>query len=91
MLDKSAIYYKSVFGQQALARRDPALVPKLRSLLILVDGRRGYDELAKLGRVLGDVDALLEQLEREGFIENLGGWSETEPAPLRREPPSYRT
>lgn len=89
MLDKSAIYYKSVLGQQALLNRDPALVPKLRSLLILVDGKRGYDELAKLGSVFGDVHLLLEQLEREGFIENLGGWSETEPAPLRRDPPRY--
>ena len=89
MLDKSAIYYKSIHGQQALQNRDPALVPKLRSLLILVDGKRGYDELAKLGSVFGNADALLEQLEREGFIENLNGWGETEPAPLRRDPPSY--
>lgn len=89
MPDKSVIYYKSIHGQQALASRDPALGPKLRSLLILVDGKRRYDELAKLGRMLGDFDGLMEQLEREGFIESLGGWSETEPAPLRQDPPPY--
>jgi hypothetical protein len=68
-LDKTAIYHKSPRGAEAIAKRNATLTPKLRSMLILVDGRRPHAELARLAAGLGDVDWLLEQLEGEGFIE----------------------
>lgn len=79
MLDKTAIYHKSAKGAEAIATRNAALTPKLRSMLILCNGRRPYDELAKLGQGLGDPEWLLEQLEFDGYIE---------PGPMREGPPS---
>jgi hypothetical protein len=64
-----AIYQKSAKGAQAIATRDHALPPKMRSMLILVDGKRSVDELAKLGGMLGDPLQLLAQLLEQGFIE----------------------
>jgi hypothetical protein len=65
----SAIYQKSAKGSQAISTRDHALAPKLRSMLILVDGKRGFDELAKLSSLLGNTDELLTQLLDQGYIE----------------------
>lgn len=69
MISKSAVYHKSARGSEALAKRDPALTPKLRSTLILVDGKRRFDELAKMAQVLGDAEQLLGALADLGFIE----------------------
>ena len=73
MLEKTRTYHKSALGAQAIATRSAALTPKLRSLLILIDGKRGYDELGKLGAMLGDVEQLLVQLADQGFIEPVEG------------------
>lgn len=70
MLDKSATYHKSAKGAEAIAtRQQSGLTPRQRSMLILVDGRRSYAELARLARVLGDPEQLLAQLSTEGYIE----------------------
>jgi hypothetical protein len=69
VLDKSAIYHKSAAGAEAITNRNPALSPKLRSMLIMIDGRRGCRELARLGQGLGDPEQLMAQLEAAGFIE----------------------
>ena len=84
VLDKTAIYHKSARGAQVLATRNNTLPPKLRSMLILINGRRPYPELCKLGQGLGDPDWLLEQLEADGFIEAgpARAGPPTEPAPL---------
>jgi hypothetical protein len=65
----SVIYQKSAKGSQAIATRDHALSPKLRSLLILVDGKRSFEDLVKLSGPLGDTDQLLAQLHEQGYIE----------------------
>ncbi|MDB5858010.1 MAG: hypothetical protein JWQ76_1699 [Ramlibacter sp.] len=69
MLDKSATYHKSPRGAEAIATRHGELTPRQRSMLILINGRRSYDELAQLGQMLGDPERLMEQLEQSGFIE----------------------
>lgn len=80
MLDKSATYHKSGKGAEALAtRHHGGLTPRQRSMLILVDGRRSYAELARLARMLGDPEQLMAQLEAQGYIE---------PGPARAGPPS---
>lgn len=73
MFDKSHTYHKSSRGTEAMATRSPALTPKMRSMLILVDGKRSCAELAKLGQLLGDPDQLLAQLAELGFIEAQAG------------------
>ncbi|NML46038.1 hypothetical protein HHL11_19980 [Ramlibacter sp. G-1-2-2] len=85
MLDKSATYHKSAKGAEAIAtRQQSGLTPRQRSMLILVDGRRSYAELARLARVLGDPEQLLAQLAAEGYIEagSPRAGPPTAPAPL---------
>lgn len=94
MIDKQAIYHKTPKGVEAVANRQSGLAPKLRSLLIMVDGKRSYADLAAMA--LGDCEQLLQQLSQEGFVEPVGGavpvgaaaaqagpaMANTEPAPL---------
>jgi hypothetical protein len=68
-LDKRTTYHKSAKGVEAIVARNARLSPKQRSMLILIDGRRSYDDLAKLGQGLGDPALLMSQLEADGFIE----------------------
>jgi hypothetical protein len=73
MISKTAIYHKSSKGAEAIATRQHGLTPRQRSLLILVDGKRGVDELEKLsGAAAGAQETLLQLLEG-GFIEELAG------------------
>ena len=91
----SAVYQKSAKGAQAIATRDHALPPKLRSMLILVDGKRGFDELAKLSTMLGDTAQLLTQLLEQGYIEPNHSAAAPAPAapqaPIQPAPAAVRT
>jgi hypothetical protein len=69
-MQQNSVFQKSDKGSQAIAKRDHALVPKLRSMLILVDGKRPVEELAKLSAALGDTQQLLAQLLEQGYIED---------------------
>lgn len=69
MLDKAAIYHKSVRGAEAIATRTAALAPKQRSMLILINGKRRFEELVQLGQGLGDPELLMAQLQEQGLIE----------------------
>ena len=73
MISPAAIYQKSAKGAEAIATRSAALGPKLRSVLIFVDGKRSVEELAKLIQGLGDPLDLLGQLVGQGFIEPTAG------------------
>lgn len=67
-MDKNTLLVKTEKGRDAMARRLPELGPRLRSMLILVDGKRNAAELDKLGAGLGGGAALLEQLLEHGWI-----------------------
>jgi hypothetical protein len=69
VIQKNLVYHKSAKGTEAIATRQHGLTPKLRSMLILIDGKRGFEELAKLSHLLGDTEQLLGQLFDQGFIE----------------------
>lgn len=86
MIDKTRTYHKSAKGAEAIASRSAALTPKLRSMLILVDGKRGFDELAKLGGMLGDPEQVMAQLLEQGFIEPVAVESAKAPAPRASAP-----
>ena len=68
-MDKNTLLVKTDKGRDAMARRAPELGPRLRSMLILVDGKRNAAELDKLGAGLGGGAALLEQLLAQGWTE----------------------
>jgi hypothetical protein len=67
-MDKNTLLAKTEKGRDAMARRAPELLPRLRSLLILVDGKRSLAELEKLGDGLGGGAVLLEQLKAHGWV-----------------------
>lgn len=66
-MDDRAIYRKSGKGTEAIASR--SLTGKLRTLLILVDGKKPVEELRRLAAGLGEAQGLLTQLEAEGYLE----------------------
>ena len=61
------VYRKSAKGQLEIETRVNKLHPRLRTVLILVDGRRNDDELRALIQV--DADATLLGLLEGGYIE----------------------
>lgn len=72
-MNSNATYHKSAKGTEAIATRQHGLSPKLRSMLIMVDGKRSFDELAKVASALGDPAQLMSELEAGGFIEQVSG------------------
>lgn len=79
----TAIYDKTAKGREEIATRCYRLAPRLRTLLVLVDGRRPEEELlrnvAGLGLTAGSVAELLEQ----GYIHLSTSYATLAPA----EPP----
>lgn len=69
MFQKTAVYRKSIAGQEALARRDPALTMRHRSLLIMVDGKRTVADLGRLAAGAGEFESLMGALFDLGMIE----------------------
>ncbi len=69
MIQRNVIYHKSAKGTEAIATRQHGLRPKLRSILIMIDGKRGFEDIVKLSQVLGDTEQLLDQLLEQGLIE----------------------
>ncbi|GAB4179841.1 MAG: hypothetical protein OHK0026_13360 [Rhodocyclaceae bacterium] len=68
-MDARAIYRKTDKGRDEMARRSYGLPARVRSLLILVDGRRSLRELIEQGRHFGDAEGFLRQLVEGGFVE----------------------
>lgn len=63
----ATIYRKTAKGSAEIETRANRLLPRLRSALILVDGKRSNDDLSKL--VLQDPAGTLQALLDGGFIE----------------------
>jgi hypothetical protein len=77
------VYRKSAKGQLEIETRVNRLHPRLRTVLILVDGRRNDDELRSLIQV--DADATLLALIEGGYIEVSAGAA---PAGASPSPPA---
>lgn len=85
-MDKHTVFVKTDAGREALAQRAPGLLPRLRSLLIMVDGQRpaaAFD--AACGGADGAARPLLEQLLAQGWVQALAvavaGPAARDPAP----------
>ncbi len=72
-MDPQSVYRKSARGSQAIGARLHGLVGRARSLLILIDGKRGHADLHALAGGFCDVAQTLAELERDGFIEPVPG------------------
>jgi hypothetical protein len=77
----TTVYRKSPKGQQEVETRANRLGPRLRTALILVDGRRSDADLRALIQI--DADATLQTLLEGGYIEVVASAAApaTEPAP----------
>ena len=75
----TTIYRKTAKGLAEIETRAHRLPPRLRGALILVDGQRSVDDLAKL--VPGDADATLQQLLADGFIDVFAILADRPPLP----------
>ena len=82
-MDGETIFRKTHRGTEALARRDPALGPRERSALIMIDGRRPVRELAPIGNAA----ELAATLLAHGFIAPVDEQA-TVPAALQAVPAS---
>jgi hypothetical protein len=68
-MNEQSIYYKTAKGQAEITTRAHQLSARLRTLLVMVDGRSSGAVLLAKGKAFADAAALLEQLIAEGFIE----------------------
>jgi len=68
-MDMITTFRKSALGAEAIATRQHGLGPKLRSMLILIDGKRSTADVLQLTALLGDAKQLLAELASGGFIE----------------------
>jgi hypothetical protein len=85
MFNKQAIYHKTAKGTESIANRQSGLGPRLRSLLIMIDGKRSFSDLTAL---TGECEALLAQLVQDGLIEPVGGAAPAAPGPASGWPDS---
>ena len=77
----ATIYRKTAKGHSEIETRAHRLAPRLRSALILIDGRRSDDEVRKL--IPQQADETLQLLVEQGFIEIIGI---TQDAPRAAQP-----
>jgi hypothetical protein len=75
----ATIYRKTAKGHSEIETRAQRLPPRLRSALILIDGRRSDDDMRKL--ILQQPEETLRTLNEQGFIEIIG---------ITQDPPSPR-
>ena len=67
-MDKHTVFVKTEQGREALTSRPPGLGPRLRSLLIMVDGKRSVGDLDKLLGSEGAAEPLLQSLVDQGWV-----------------------
>ena len=79
----ATIYRKTAKGHSEIELRTHRLSPRLRSVLIMVDGRRSDDDVRKL--IPQQADETLRLLSEQGFIEVTGITQDT---PMSRPAPA---
>ena len=72
MTSAAAIYIKTRAGAEEVRSRKMKLAPKLRTMLILIDGRSPVLVLREEATTLGAPPDFVEQLEKLGLIEKIG-------------------
>lgn len=79
-MNDKIVFAKTDAGQREMGERRAGLDPRQRRLLILVDGRRSVAELRALSG-LGDLPAVLAELQSRGLIAAPGGVMPAAPGP----------
>jgi hypothetical protein len=81
----ASVYRKTAKGLSEIETRANRLVPRLRTSLILVDGRRSDDDLRAL--IAGDAVEVLGALLADGYIEVIASTPPPRAAPPAAAPP----
>ncbi|MCW5653084.1 hypothetical protein [Hydrogenophaga sp.] len=68
-MEPTTLFAKTDKGREALTSRPAGLAPRLRMLLIMVDGKRTVADLDPLVAGEGSAAPLLEQLQASGWVE----------------------
>lgn len=71
-MNNDSILAKTAAGQDEIATRARKLSPKMRALLILVDGRRSIQDLMDTTAGFGEVQDVLKGLKELGLVESTG-------------------
>lgn len=71
-MDKNTLFGKTAAGREALTTRPAGLGPRLRSLLIMVDGKRNLAEFEKLTGSLEHASQSMTELMAGGWVEMVG-------------------
>jgi len=67
-MDADRVYRKTAKGADEVQNRTHRVAPRLRQVLIMVNGEKSAGELARELAALGDIERFLTQLEENGFI-----------------------
>lgn len=77
------IYKKTPLGTQAFLEKSSQLNPRLKSVLIMIDGKRSFVDLSAVLAAVGADQSHLEELERLGLIEAQAGSRNLQPLSAR--------
>lgn len=72
-MDANLIFQKTSLGEQAMQDRGRLSQRDLRTVLILVDGKRTVADICESRGNTRATESILDQLEHEGFIEPIAG------------------
>ena len=75
------VFTKTPKGQNEIASRSGGLTPRVRRVLIMIDGKRSVDELRSMLQS-DDLQHTLGMLEEDGFIEIASGSNNNKNEPL---------
>ncbi|HXZ92756.1 MAG TPA: hypothetical protein VEG36_07730 [Burkholderiales bacterium] len=67
-VDPGAVFAKTDKGREEISRRSFGLPPRLRALLVMIDGQTSASEHRDKCKGLGDVPGMLATLSAQGFI-----------------------
>ncbi|HZV64507.1 MAG TPA: hypothetical protein VFG03_06325 [Telluria sp.] len=85
----TCVYDKTDKGREEIATRKYHVPPKLRALLVMIDGRNPLDALMKNFAGLGLTEANVTELLNEQYITLVSGGPEANPAvPVAARPPA---
>ena len=71
-MDSATVYQKTRKGEDEIKARSAKLIPKLRTMLILIDGSKTAGQLDGLAKQLGLPGDYIAQLEGQGLIARAG-------------------
>jgi hypothetical protein len=70
-VDPQSVFAKTAEGQHEIATRERKLAPRLRALLILVDGQTSAAIIAEKASMLGAIAPMLAELAAKGLIVDM--------------------